>query len=76
MKTGTQPHVDKFGTLFCSATCYLRGEAQKLSKLAPSIAKGIQLGIDQRRGGYFVYLFDINRLPAGIFVMYLSSRRP
>eukprot|EP00965_Chrysotila_dentata_P165741 5472509-Pleurochrysis_carterae.AAC.1 len=62
MKTGTQPHVDKFRTLFCSVTCYLRSEAQELSKLAPRVAEGIYLDIDQRRGGYFVYLFDINWL--------------
>eukprot|EP00965_Chrysotila_dentata_P180280 5952368-Pleurochrysis_carterae.AAC.1 len=62
MKTGTQPHVDKFRTLFCSATCYIRSEAQGLSKLAPRVAEGLHLGIDQRRGGYFVHLFDINRL--------------
>eukprot|EP00965_Chrysotila_dentata_P146393 4833880-Pleurochrysis_carterae.AAC.8 len=35
MKTGTQPQVDIFGTLFCSATSYLRGKAQEPSKLAP-----------------------------------------
>eukprot|EP00965_Chrysotila_dentata_P101926 3364298-Pleurochrysis_carterae.AAC.1 len=62
MKTGTQPHVDKFRRLFCSAICYLRGEAQELRNLAPRVAEGTHLGIDQRRGGYFVYLFDINRL--------------
>eukprot|EP00965_Chrysotila_dentata_P001810 59676-Pleurochrysis_carterae.AAC.1 len=54
-KTGTQPHVDKFRTLFCSAICHLRGDAQALSKLAPRVEKDIHLGIDQRRGGYFVY---------------------
>eukprot|EP00965_Chrysotila_dentata_P035478 1180073-Pleurochrysis_carterae.AAC.1 len=55
MKTGTQPHDDTFRTLFCGVTCYLRGEAQELSKLTPRVAKGIHLGIDQCRGGYFVY---------------------
>eukprot|EP00965_Chrysotila_dentata_P043339 1440607-Pleurochrysis_carterae.AAC.1 len=53
MKTGTQLYIDKFRTLFWSATCYLRGKAQELSKLAPRVAEGIHLGIDQRRGGYF-----------------------
>eukprot|EP00965_Chrysotila_dentata_P013252 437837-Pleurochrysis_carterae.AAC.1 len=47
MKTGTQPHVDKFRTLFCSATCCLHGDAQELSKLAPRVAEGVHLGIDQ-----------------------------
>eukprot|EP00965_Chrysotila_dentata_P093070 3074136-Pleurochrysis_carterae.AAC.1 len=55
MKTGTQSHVDKFCTVFCSATCYLRVEAQEPSKLAPRVAEGIHLDIDQRRGRYFVY---------------------
>eukprot|EP00965_Chrysotila_dentata_P261153 6214155-Pleurochrysis_carterae.AAC.5 len=41
MKTGTQPHVDKLRTLSCSATSYLRGEAQEPSKLAPRVAEGI-----------------------------------
>eukprot|EP00965_Chrysotila_dentata_P202945 6181418-Pleurochrysis_carterae.AAC.7 len=41
MKTGTQPHVDKFRTFFYSASCYLHGKAQEPSKLAPRVAKAI-----------------------------------
>lgn len=62
LKTGSQPRVDKLRVMFCEVACYLRGEAQEMSKLAPRRVKGIHLGIDQRRGGYFVYLPDINRL--------------
>eukprot|EP00965_Chrysotila_dentata_P162419 5364299-Pleurochrysis_carterae.AAC.2 len=68
IKTDTQPHVGKFRTLFCSATCYLYGEAQEPSKLSPRVAEGIHHGIDQHRGGYFVYLFDINRLTTVRFI--------
>eukprot|EP00965_Chrysotila_dentata_P069617 2299486-Pleurochrysis_carterae.AAC.1 len=59
MKMGIQPHIDKFRTLFCSATCCLCGEAQELSQLAPRFTESIYLGIDQRRGGYSIYLFEI-----------------
>eukprot|EP00965_Chrysotila_dentata_P156067 5156292-Pleurochrysis_carterae.AAC.2 len=36
---GAQPHVDKFRTLFCSVTNYLRGDAEEPSKLAPRVAE-------------------------------------
>eukprot|EP00965_Chrysotila_dentata_P032023 1067824-Pleurochrysis_carterae.AAC.3 len=69
MKAVTQPHVDKFRTLFCRANCYLCDEDQEPSiKLALRVAQSTLLGIDQRRGGYFIYLFDINRLTMFRFI--------
>ena len=57
-----KPDVSRLRVLYCRAVCYLRGDAQERSKLAPRLESGVHLGIDQRRGGYFVYFPSLNRL--------------
>ena len=62
MKTGREPDVSLFRPLFCQVMCHLRGDQKQIEKLAPRVTEGIHLGIDRSRGGYFVYLTEINRL--------------
>ena len=57
-----RPDVSRLRVMFCRVQCYLRGDAQERSKLEPRLADGVHLGIDQRRGGYFVFIPSLNRL--------------
>jgi hypothetical protein len=50
--------------MYCQCTCLIRSKADlaRVTKVAPRAVRGIHLGVDAARGGYFVYIPEWARL--------------